>query len=119
MRRERSLSEKVFGTREFFRTLSYREFITAFSLSLLLFAWIAVLQYLAHYDWYTDYATILFIMLVAIIFILNHVFYRREHRRANNFIGRNFADYLLFFITWLVVEVAYVVRTGEVDTFRL
>jgi hypothetical protein len=116
MRRERSLSEKVFGTREFFRTLSYREFVTAFSLALLLFALIAVLQYLAHYDWYTDYGAGLFVATVVTIFILNHVFYRREHKRANNFIGRNFADYLLLFTTWLIVEAVYFARTGEFDT---
>ena len=112
MHRERSLSEKTFGTREFFRTLSYREFITALCLALLLFAALSTINYLEHYDWFDSYGRALTIALVVMIFTLNHVFYKKEHSRSNNYIGRNLADNLLFLTTYLIFEAVYFVRTG-------
>lgn len=100
MAKERDLADQVFSTRNFLRTLSYREFITSLSLALLLLAFYRILDYYSNEDWIEDNEFLFMWTLFCIILPLNHVFYKTEHKRQNNFIGRNLHDYifLLLFI---------------------
>lgn len=96
-RQERDLADQIFSTRNFVRTLSYREFVTSLSLALLLLSMYALLDYYSNENWIeTNYSTIKW-TLFCILIPVNHIFYKIEHQRPNNFIGRNFHDYILLF----------------------
>jgi hypothetical protein len=98
---ERDLADQVFSTRNFVRTLSYREFVTSLSLALLLLAFYSILDYYSNENWVENSYSFIKLTLFCILIMLNHVFYKIEHKRQNNFIGRNLHDYifLLFFVT--------------------
>lgn len=100
-RQDHDLADQVFSTRNFSRTLSYREFVTSLSLALLLLAIYSLLDYYSDEDWIEINEATIKWTLFCILFPINHVFYKAEHKRPNNFIGRNFHDYifLLLFIS--------------------
>lgn len=91
----------AFSKRKFVRTLSYREFATSFSLALLLLAVYAILDYYSNESWIGNNLSAIKWTLFCILVPVNHIFYKAEHGRANNFIGRNLHDYiyLLFFLS--------------------
>lgn len=100
-RQDRDLSDQVFSTRNFVRTLSYREFITSLSLALLLLAIYALLDYYSNEAWVENNEPTIKWTLFCILIPINHIFYKAEHKRPNNFVGRNFHDYifLLLFVS--------------------
>lgn len=100
MAKERDLADQTFSTRSFLRTLSYREFITSLSLALLLLAFYRLLDYYSNEDWIGNNGALIKWTLFCIILPLNHVFYKAEHKRQNNFVGRNLHDYI--FLVFLV-----------------
>jgi hypothetical protein len=104
---ERGLVDPVFSTRSFLRTLSYREFVTALSLALLALALFRLLDYYSNEAaWIGNNGASLKWAMLAITVPVNHIFYKAEHKRANNFIGRNLHDYvfLLLFVTLYKLE---------------
>lgn len=100
MAKERDLADQVFSIRNFVRTLSYREFVTSLSLALLLLAVYSLLDYYSNEDWIENNESVIKWTLSCLLLPINHIFYKVEHKRPNNFIGRNFHDYifLLLFI---------------------
>lgn len=100
-RPDRDLADQVFSTRNFVRTLSYREFLTSLALALLLLAIYALLDYYSNEDWIENNESAIKWILFCILIPINHIFYKAEHKRPNNFIGRNFHDYifLLLFVS--------------------
>lgn len=100
-RPDRDLADQVFSTRNFVRTLSYREFVTSFSLALLLLASYSLLDYYSNEDWISNNESLIKRTLFCFLIPINHILYRDEHERPNNFIGRNFHDYifLLLFVS--------------------
>lgn len=100
-RQARDLADQVFSTRNFVRTLSYREFVTSLSLALLLLAIYSLLDYYSNEDRIANNETTIKWVLFCILIPVNHIFYKVEHKRPNNFIGRNFHDYifLLLFVS--------------------
>ena len=98
MAKERDLADQVFGTRDFVRTLSYREFVTSLSLALLLLAVYSVLDYYSNEDWIEHNESSIKWTLFCILIPVNHIFYKAEHKRQNNFIGRNFHDYIFILL---------------------
>lgn len=101
MAKERDFADQVFSTRYFVRTLSYREFVTSLSLALFLLAIYALLDYYSNEDWIEGNESTIKWTLFCILIPINHIFYKIEHKRPNNFIGRNFHDYifLLLFVS--------------------
>ncbi len=96
----------------FLRTISYREFLTSISLILLLTAIFAVMQFLGF--WLnTEYLIIVFLSMP-----LNHIVYRIEHKRSNNFIGRVIHD-LIFIILYLILLFISVKIKGQPFLFDL
>lgn len=91
--------------RPFIRALSYREFLTPLCLSLLFTALIKSLAYLLHSssNWVT-------LVLFCLFMILNHVFYKAEHLRSNNFIGRNLHDYIFLLAFSLLMGLFRIVK---------
>lgn len=98
MAKERDFADQTFSTRNFLRTLSYREFITSLSLALLLLAFYRTLDYYSNENWIENNESLLKLTLFCIILPLNHIFYKAEHKRQNNFIGRNLHDYIFLLL---------------------
>lgn len=96
----RSPIDESFFAKPFIRTISYREFLTSLSLVLLLLAFYTVIDYYSDEHWIENNYSLLKYGLLAIIIPANHIIYKSEHKRPNNFIGRNLHDYifLIFFI---------------------
>jgi len=113
MAKQKSLAEKVFGTRDFFRTLSFREFATAIALALLLIAIIFVIKYLGSSYWFEDHGELAVLLVGPIVVLMNHVLYRMEHRRSNNYIGRNIIDYMFCLSGYLFTEFISIIFNGQ------
>lgn len=90
-----------FETRPFLRTFSCREVSTSVALALMLLASFAVAGYYTTEDWLeANLWTVRFVLFIMAI-IANHIIYRIEHKRPNNFIGRNIHDLLFILILYL------------------
>jgi hypothetical protein len=74
--------DKMFSIYRFKRALSWRDFATSISLALFVMAIQQTSIYYEFVDWY--FLVVPFFLLA----IFNHVIYRAEHGRSNNFIGR-------------------------------
>ncbi len=98
MAKERDLADQIFSPRDFSRTLSYREFLSSLSLALLLLALCAVVDYYDNEDWIANNESAIKWTLICVLLPVNHIFYKVEHKRSNNFIGRNFHDYIFIFL---------------------
>jgi hypothetical protein len=90
-----------FSTKFFFRSLSFRDFFTSICLVLLLIAIIDVINYYS--DVLVSEQVGSFVKATAFFLAIpfNHILYRIEHKRSNNFIGRFIHDMifvLLFFL---------------------
>ena len=96
--------------RPFFRTLSYREFFTGVTLSLFLLAVVDAIDYL--FDGAIDRNLVTGFLVITLPFV-SHILYRLEHKRSNNFMGRNLNDYLLLISMFLVIQVRNLIRDGE------
>lgn len=103
-RQDRDLADQVFNTRDFVRTLSYREFVTSLSLALLLLAIYSLLDYYANEEWIENNVLSIKWILFCILIPINHIFYKAEHKRPNNFIGRNFHDYIFILLFVLLYK---------------
>ncbi len=93
-------TSKNIGLRYFFRTISYKEFLSI--LSLVFF--IICLNYLEYFYpearifTLTKYWLLEF-FIFAVIMSINHVFYKIEHNRSNIYIGRIIID-ITFILTF-------------------
>ena len=99
-RPDRDLADQIFSTRNFARTLSYREFVTSLSLALFLLAIYSLMGYYSNEHWIENNELTIKWALFCVLIPVNHVLYRVEHRRPNNFIGRSLHDciFLLLFM---------------------
>lgn len=87
-----------FDIKPFFRGLSYREFLTGFSLALFYHASLELLDWYSNERIFEQSYKVISVVLAFLIFLANHSYYLLEHRRSNNFIGRSMSDFILFFI---------------------
>lgn len=88
-----------FNIRPYLRSLSHRELFTCLSLALL---FVAVTDAI---EWAADNTRALKIAIFVTFTIGNHVFYKLEHRRPNNFAGRNIHDYIFLTLVVLITKV--------------
>jgi hypothetical protein len=88
--------------RTFLRTLSYREFLSAFALSLFLVAIFYLIDFLSNGENNLGLSTFLSAVFCAII---NHVWYKIEHRRSNDFIGRIIHTCIFIWTLFITVRV--------------
>lgn len=83
----------------FFKSLSYREFLSIFSSVLLLISLIFLRDFYARYAFFeATYNVAISIIIFTTILISNHVFYKLEHGRSNSFYGRLLMDLTFIFI---------------------
>ncbi|MBT30832.1 MAG: hypothetical protein CMO01_14335 [Thalassobius sp.] len=73
----------------YFRTYSYRDFTTAFSLANLCVAIYEFLIYCSDESILGNNRGLLIIVVYNIAVLLNHSTYKLEHKRSNNYIGRS------------------------------
>lgn len=106
-----------FNTSPFLRTLSYREFLTSISLAFLLLTFNMVVNYYSNEDWVSDNIASFRWISFLILFPVNHIFYKLEHRRPNNFIGRNIHDYI-FLLMILLISRIYAFFIGNGVTYQ-
>lgn len=107
-----------FDYRPFFRTLSYREFLTSISIALFALAVIEIINYYSDERFFegTHSSWTWFTILLA--FPANHIIYRYEHRRSNNFIGRSIND-LFLLVSLIIVVISYRLIIGGSYNFRI
>lgn len=112
-----------FNARQFVRALSYRDFLTSICLALVVVAMSEVIQYYSSENFFENrtnsFRNIFFLMMIP----LNHIVYKAEHKRSNNFIGRVLHD-LIFIGSFLIINkiLAFDINTifaGEPLTFIL
>jgi hypothetical protein len=115
---ERDLADQVFSTRNFLRTLSYREFLTSLSFALLLLAFYSAVDYYSNEDWIKNNDTLIKWALFCLLLPTNHIFYKIEHKRQNNFIGRNLHDYI-FILIFLALYKLQVFLNGATLSFNI
>jgi hypothetical protein len=104
--------------RPFFRTLSYREFLTCISIALFGLTIFSVLDYYSNERFFEDTYTTWKWYTVLFVLIVNHIIYRHEHKRSNNLLGRSIND--LFLLTSLILMAdSYKSITGSTYEFRI
>lgn len=102
----------------FFRTLSYREFLTSISTALFGLAIIEIIDYYSSELFFRDTYTTWKLATVFFIFLVNHIMYRHEHKRSNNFLGRSIND-LLLFVSLMLLSISYKFMVGGTLDFRI
>ena len=95
-----------FDYKPFFRTLSYREILTSLSLALLYHAFHETLNYYSSERLFEGSLETIKIVIIIALFLVNHVYYKFENNRSNNFIGRSISD-LMFMVFLILTRVSY------------
>ena len=98
---EKSIKHKIlFDIKIFFKTLSYREFLSVTSSVLFLISLIFIRNFYSSYAFFeSTYNITVNIIIFTSILISNHIFFKLEHKISNSFIGRLIIDLsFVFFI---------------------
>ena len=102
-----------FNTALFFRSLSYRDFVTSFSLVIFYLAFSEILNYYSD-ERFIENTEVYFLWSCFILLIIfNHVLYKIEHRRSNNYIGRWLHDVIFLFTYFLVMGIHKFIALGS------
>lgn len=104
-RPKQDLFDLAFSKKDFVRTLSYREFVSSLALALLLLGVYAILDYYGGEDWAQNYGQTIRLSFLCILPVVNHIFYKAEHKRPNNFMGRNLHDYIFLLLFLAIFKV--------------
>jgi len=94
----------------FFNALSYRDFLTPISLSVFIMALIKTFEFVGLDDyWDLSYTMI----LIAFLFMpINHIVYRLEHKRQNNYMGRVIHDITFILLLIVIMQIHYFILTS-------
>jgi hypothetical protein len=105
----KSINKSVspFNLNLFIKTISYREFLSLISSILLLICFILLRDFYSDYDFISSlYNPFLFILILSSSAFLNHIVYKFEHKRNNNYLGRVITD-VAFFIFYSIFLLLY------------
>ncbi|WP_373395879.1 hypothetical protein V8V91_14965 [Algoriphagus halophilus] len=91
-----------FDYHPFFRTLSYREFLTSISIALFYLAVFEIIDYYSDERFFEDSQGTWKWFTLLLVFLINHILYRFEHNRSNNLIGRSINDLFLLVSIFLI-----------------
>lgn len=91
-----------FKLSSFLRSLSYRDFLTSFSLVILFRAICSVIDFYSSEEFFKNITALDKTILLLLLMPLNHIIYKAEHNRSNNFIGRAMHDLIFFGLYWLI-----------------
>src|SRR5687767_7896207 len=103
-----------FSIRPYVRSLSYREFLTCSSIALLQIAAFDAIDYSSDNDWTIFNVSLVKTLSFFIFIFLNHIFYKLEHKRANNFIGRNIHDYIFVLLVFAMSKIKLLMAGNDV-----
>jgi hypothetical protein len=105
-----------FSPKFFFRSLSVRDFFTPFSLALLFIAIADVVNYYSDVLVTEQIGSYIKWTAFYLIIPVNHVVYRIEHKRSNNFIGRFIHDAIFVLFFFLLSDIkSYLFGSGFID----
>ncbi|WPR75758.1 hypothetical protein [Algoriphagus sp. NG3] len=107
-----------FDYRPFFRTLSYREFLTSISIALFGLAIIGIINYYSDERFFKDAHSTWKWYTILFVFLANHIIYKHEHKRSNNFLGRSIND-LFLLVSLLLLTISYKFIIGGTYDFRI
>jgi hypothetical protein len=114
-------SSKVstFSFHPFFRTLSYRDFLTSFALATLLFSIYQIIDLYSNEKLIENNVRLIRVASTIALMISSHIFYRLDHNRSNNFAGRTTHDiiFICFFLT-LSKGYSLLIDTGYTFSFE-
>jgi hypothetical protein len=102
----------------FTRTLSYRDFLTSLSLALLLLAIDQFIEYYSSEEFFRNKTEFLKYTFFFLVLPINHMFYKVEHKRSNNYMGRVVHDFI-FLVSFLSITKLYDIITGLSVPFAL
>lgn len=105
----------IFDYKPFVRSLSYREFLTSITLALFCQAFIDTINYYSDEHIFEEYHNNIKFTFLILIFLANHIYYRYEHGRSNNFIGRSLNDLVLLFSIILTRTLYLYIVTGSLE----
>lgn len=104
-----------FSPKPYLRTFGRRDIFTCLSLTFFLLAFGTLLDYYSNFDWVGEHQNFVLGLSCFILMIVNHIFYRFEHKRSNNFIGRIINDCLLLMTFMLVAKTIGLLRGGSLN----
>lgn len=91
---------------KFKRSFSYRDILTASSIAILFSAYLALLKFYSNERVIENAWTWFILIGFVIALILNHIFYKIEHRRGNDYLARYFFD-LIFIAFFQIIQFVY------------
>lgn len=95
----------------FFRTLSYREFLTSCCLAISSLAIYEIIDYYSDERFFENtHGTWKWYIFLS-VFLVNHIIYRFEHKRSNNLIGRSIND-LFLLVSIVLIRSFYAFTMG-------
>lgn len=104
-----------FSAKSYFRTFGNRDIFTCLSLALFLLALDEILDYYANLDWLGEHQNSVLGLSALILMVVNHIFYRLEHKRSNNFVGRVIHDCVLLIVFMLVAKTIGLLKGGSLS----
>lgn len=87
-----------FFSNKYIRAFSKREFMTIISMALLFAACFMIIHYFRHIEIISENTLLILILCFLLISVKSHVYYRREHKRSNEFLGRVIQSYMLIVV---------------------
>ena len=101
----------------FFQTFGHKDLLTAFCLALCMLATHTLLEYYSSEKWLEDIWAWLRMLTFFVFIPLNHVIYKIDHHRSNNYTGRVIHDIIFItFFFFLKLIYAYIMRY-EINIF--
>lgn len=94
-----------FNARPFIRALNYRDFLTSICLALVVASVSEVIQYYSSESFFENRTASFINIFFLLVIPLNHVVYKAEHKRSNNFIGRILHDLIFIGLFWIVKKI--------------
>ena len=107
-----------FDYRPFFRTLSYREFLTSISIALFGLSIIEIINYYSDERFFEDTHSTWKWYTILFVFLAIHIIYKHEHKRSNNFLGRSIND-LFLLVSLVLLTISYKFVIGGTYDFRI
>jgi hypothetical protein len=102
----------------FIRSLSYREFLTSLCLALFFLAYSEILFYYSDERMLKGLIGVLHIIGFITLVFINHIIYKLEHRRPNDFMGRSIID-VFFIITIILIKYTYTLLVEKGHSYTL
>ena len=117
-KRQSDFYQAAFDPSDFYRTFSHRDVLTVFTMGLLFITLFEIMTFYKNEPFIeANYKTISLWTFI-FLFLLNHIFYKVEHSRSNNLIGRFYMDCLFIFFL-IIIPLIYTYLLNQSLDFHL